>query len=485
MDFAMPNFTPAIPEIFVLAMACLILIVDLFLREDNRIITYLLTQATLVGAAVFTLSSYPDQLTLTFSDTFVRDRMGDVLKVFIYLVTAVVFLYSREYLRTRQLYKGEYFVVGLFAVLGMMVLVSAHSLLTVYLGLELLSLSLYTMVAMRRDSLEASEAAMKYFVLGALASGLLLYGMSMLYGVTGTLDIAQINVAVAHSVQAGQGTGTNVVLVFALVFIIIGVMFKLGAAPFHMWIPDVYHGAPTSVTLFIAGAPKIAAFAMLMRLMVEGLGHLHVQWQDMVIILSVLSMAVGNIIAIAQANLKRMLAYSTIAHVGFLLLGVLSGSQLGYSAAMFYIIAYSIMSIGGFGMVILLSRAGFEADRLDDFKGLNQRSPWFAFMMLILMFSMAGVPPTLGFYAKLSVLQAVVNADLVWLAALAVLFSVIGAFYYLRIIKLMYFDKPEDATPLDANLDMRVAMTANGLAVLALGIFPGALLALCASALSR
>jgi NADH-quinone oxidoreductase subunit N len=485
MDFVMPNFAPAIPEIFVLGMACLILIVDLFVREDNRIITYLLAQATLVGAAVFTLSSYPDQLILTFSDTFVRDRMGDVLKIFIYLVTAVVFLYSRDYLRTRQINKGEYFVVGLFAVLGMMVLVSAHSLLTVYLGLELLSLSLYTMVAMRRDSLEASEAAMKYFVLGALASGLLLYGMSMLYGVTGTLDIAQIRAAVAHSVQAGQGAGTNIVLVFALVFIIIGVMFKLGAAPFHMWIPDVYHGAPTSVTLFIASAPKIAAFAMLMRLMVEGLGHLHVQWQDMLIILSVLSMAVGNIIAIAQANLKRMLAYSTIAHVGFLLLGILSGSQLGYSAAMFYIIAYAIMSMGGFGMIILLSRAGFEADRLDDFKGLNQRSPWFAFMMLILMFSMAGVPPTLGFYAKLSVLQAVVNADLVWLAALAVLLSVIGAFYYLRIIKLMYFDKPEDATPLDANLDMRVAMTANGLAVLALGIFPGALLSLCAGALSR
>ncbi|MBI3344287.1 MAG: NADH-quinone oxidoreductase subunit NuoN [Gammaproteobacteria bacterium] len=485
MNFVMPNFAPAIPEIFVLSMACLVLIVDLFLREDNRIITYLLTQATLLGAAIFTLASYPDQLTLTFSDTFVRDRMGDVLKMFIYLVTAVVFLYSREYLRTRQLYKGEYFVVGLFAVLGMMVLVSAHSLLTVYLGLELLSLSLYTMVAMRRDSLEASEAAMKYFVLGALASGLLLYGMSMLYGVTGTLDIAQISAAVAHSVQAGQGAGTNVVLVFALVFIIIGVMFKLGAAPFHMWIPDVYHGAPTSVTLFIAGAPKIAAFAMLMRLMVEGLGHLHVQWQDMLIILSVLSMAVGNIIAIAQANLKRMLAYSTIAHVGFLLLGVLSGSQLGYSAAMFYIIAYAIMSIGGFGMIILLGRTGFEADRLDDFKGLNQRSPWFAFMMLILMFSMAGVPPTLGFYAKLSVLQAVVHADLVWLAAFAVLLSVIGAFYYLRIIKLMYFDQPEDATPLDASLDMRVAMTANGLAVLALGIFPGALLALCAGALSR
>ncbi|HLA75780.1 MAG TPA: NADH-quinone oxidoreductase subunit NuoN, partial [Gammaproteobacteria bacterium] len=369
-----------------------------------------------------------------------------------------------------------------FAVLGMMVMVSAHSLLTIYLGLELMSLSLYAMVALQRDSATASEAAMKYFVLGALSSGLLLYGMSMLYGATGSLDISKINEFVSQS--GNQTPNGNIVLIFGLVFVLIGIVFKLGAAPFHMWIPDVYHGAPTSVTLFVASAPKIAAFAMLMRLLVDGLGDLHGEWQGMVVILAILSMAVGNIIAIAQANLKRMLAYSTISHVGFLLLGILSGTQIGYSAAMFYIIVYSLMGVGGFGMIIFLSRAGFEADKLDDFKGLNVRSPWFAFMMLILMFSMAGVPPTVGFYAKLSVLQAVIEADYVWLAALAVLFSVIGAFYYLRIIKLMYFDEPEDKQPLAAGFDMQVLMSANGLVILALGIFPSALLSLCAMALS-
>lgn len=482
MNFEMPNFVPALPEMFVLVMACAILIIDLFLTERSRIITYVLCQFTLLGAALLTLGLHSDQPVLTFNDTFINDTMGNVLKLSIYLVTAVVFLYSRDYLRSRDLYKGEYFVLGLFAVLGMMIMVSAHNLLTIYLGLELLSLSLYAMVAMQRDSAVASEAAMKYFILGALASGLLLYGMSLLYGATGSLDIAQISASVAKNNAAGASN--NIVLIFALVFVLIGMVFKLGTAPFHMWIPDVYHGAPTSVTLFIASAPKIAAFAILMRLLVDGLGDLHAQWQDMVAILAVLSMAVGNIIAIAQSNLKRMLAYSTISHVGFLLLGILSGTQVGYSAAMFYIIIYALMGIGGFGMIILLSRAGFEADKLDDFKGLNNRSPWFAFIMLILMFSMAGVPPTVGFYAKLSVLQAVVEADMVWLAIVAVVFSVIGAFYYLRIVKLMYFDKPEDATPLAPSFDMQVIMSANGLAVLGLGIFPGALLALCAKALS-
>lgn len=479
MIFEIPNFLPVAPEIFVLCMACIILVVDLFLTEKNRIVTYLLTQATLVIAAILTLSLHAEQPVLTFGDSFISDTMADILKVFIYLITFVVFVYSRDYLRSRQLYQGEYFVLGLFGVLGMMVMVSAYSLLTIYLGLELLSLSLYAMVALRRDDATASEAAMKYFVLGALASGLLLYGMSLIYGITGTLGIAEISASITPNVAI---LDSNIVLIFGLVFVLIGMVFKLGAAPFHMWIPDVYHGAPTSVTLYISAAPKIAAFAIIMRLLVEGLGGLHAQWQDMLVILAILSMGVGNIIAIAQNNIKRMLAYSTISHVGFLLLGILSGTALGYSAALFYIIVYALMGIGGFGMIILLSRAGFEADRLDDFKGLNQRSPWFAFMMLILMFSMAGVPPTLGFYAKLSVLQAVVNVDMAWLAAVAVLFSVIGAFYYLRIVKLMYFDKPEDAHPLAAGFDMRVAMSANGLAILGLGIFPGALLALCAAA---
>lgn len=479
--FDMPDMTPALPEIFVLTMACVILVYDLFLSDRNRVITYLMSISTLVGAAILTNyyhGAHHDHPVLTFAGTFVGDSMADVLKFFIYLVTAGVFIYGRRYLLDRDLFKGEFYVLGLFGVLGMMVLVSAHSLLTVYLGLELLALSLYAMVALQRDSGVASEAAMKYFVLGALASGMLLYGMSMLYGVTCSLDLGEI------SAFLSQGGKDNMVLVFGLVFIVVGVAFKLGAAPFHMWIPDVYHGAPTAVTLYIGTAPKIAAFAMLMRLLVEGLGDLHNQWQGMLIILAILSMAVGNIIAISQSNLKRMLAYSTIAHVGFLLLGVLTGTSGGYAASMFYVIVYALMSLGGFGMIILLSRAGFEADKLDDFKGLNERSPWFAFMMAIMMFSMAGLPPFLGFWAKFAVLETVVRSGMVWLAIVAVLFAIIGAYYYLRLIKLMYFDRAEDTTPLTPSFDMKVVMSANGLAVLALGIYPSALMTLCAGALA-
>jgi len=477
MIFEFPNFVPALAEIFVLAMACVVLIVDLFLNERNRVITYLLAQATLLGAAVLTVSLHSASMEMTFNGSFIRDAMSDVLKVFIYLVTAVVFLYSREYLVVRRLFKGEFFVLGLFAVLGMMMMVSAHSLLTIYLGLELLSLSLYAMVALHRDSVAASEAAMKYFILGAIASGMLLYGMSLLYGATGSLDIAVI----ADTVR--QSSSDDTVLRLGLTFIIVALAFKLGAVPFHMWIPDVYHGAPTPVTLFIGSAPKIAAFAMVMRLLVDGLGGMHMQWQDMLVILAALSIAAGNVIAIAQRNIKRMLAYSTISHVGFLFLGILAGGEGGNSGAMFYILVYTLMSLGAFGMIILLSRAGFEADEIEDFKGLNERSPWFAFMMLILMFSMAGVPPTVGFYAKLSVLSAVVDAGLVWLAVFAVIFSVIGAFYYLRVIKYMYFDKPDDSSPLESTFDMRAVMSANGLVVLALGLYPGALMALCVTAL--
>ena len=476
--FVMPDMAPAVPEIFVLTMACVILVVDLFLTDRSRVVTYLMSLATLVGAAVLTFALHAPEPLLTFSGTFVSDSMADVLKFFIYLVTAMVFIYSRQYLIERQLFKGEFYVLGLFGVLGMMVLVSAHNMLTLYLGLELLSLCLYAMVALQRDSGVASEAAMKYFVLGALASGLLLYGMSILYGVTGSLDIGDI------AAYLSQGAGENVVLMFAVAFIIVGLGFKLGAVPFHMWIPDVYHGAPTPVTLYIGSAPKLAAFAMLMRLLVDGLGDLHLQWQGMLIVLAVLSMAAGNIIAIAQGNLKRMLAYSTIAHVGFLLLGVLTGAATGYAASMFYVIVYALMSAGGFGMIILLSRAGFEADNLDDFKGLNERSPWFAAMMAILMFSMAGVPPFIGFWAKFAVLESVVRADMVWLAVVAVIFAIIGAYYYLRIVKLMYFDKAEDSAPLSASTDMKWVMSLNGLAVLALGIFPGALLTLCAGAIA-
>jgi len=477
MSFVMPDFMLAAPEIFVLGMACLILVVDVFLAERNRAVSYYLSQMTLLGAAVLTYTQLGGETRLTFGGSFISDPLSVLLKLFIYAVMLGVFLYSRDYLRDRKLFKGEYYVLGLFAMLGMMVMVSAHSLLTIYLGLELLSLSLYALVAFDRDSARASEAAMKYFILGALASGMLLYGMSMLYGASGSLDIATIGTYIR------QHAGTDFVLVLGLVFVSVGLAFKLGAVPFHMWLPDVYHGASAPVTLFIGSAPKIAAFAMVMRLLTEALGSLHTEWRDMLVILVLLSLAVGNIVAIAQTNIKRMLAYSTISHVGFLLLGVLAGTADGYAAATFYVVTYAVMALGAFGMIILLSRAGFEAELLEDFKGLNERSPWFAFIMLILMFSMAGVPPTVGFYAKFAVLSAVVDIEMTWLAAAAVVFSIIGAYYYLRVIKLMYFDKPVDETPLTAAFDMRVLLSVNGLAVLALGLFPGALLAWCASSL--
>lgn len=477
-NFQMPDLMPAIPEMFLLSMTCIILLAVPYCSDKNRVFIYLASLASLAGTAALTVAMHSSTTVYTFDGSFVSDTMADVLKVFVYLVSAVVFIYSRKYLLDRDIFKGEFYVLGLFAVLGMMVMISAHSMLTMYLGLELLSLSMYAMVAFHRDNKDATEAAMKYFVLGALASGMLLYGMSLLYGITGTLDIGGV-----HTAVAGLEDSKKLVLGLGLVFVIVGMAFKLGAVPFHMWIPDVYHGAPTAVTLFIGTAPKIAAFAMVMRLLVEGLGDLHTQWQDILIIMAVLSMAVGNVIAIAQANIKRMLAYSTISHVGFLLLGILAGTQAGYSASMFYVIVYALMGMGGFGMIILLSRSGFEADKLSDFKGLSQRSPWFAFIMMILMFSMAGVPPTIGFYAKLAVLQAIVGVGLTWLAVVAVIFSIIGVFYYLRIIKLMYFDKPEDTQPIESSSDMKLVLSANGLAILFLGIAPSGLMAMCAAAL--
>ncbi len=477
MSFIAPDLTPATPEIFLLAATCTVLVADVYFPERFRLFTYHLAQTSLVITAILCLVLFPETPQVTFNGSFVSDAMSAVLKVFILLATYFVFFYSKVYLQVRELFRGEYFVLGLFAVLGMMVLVSAGSLLTVYLGLELLSLSLYAMVAMNRESITASEAAMKYFVLGALASGMLLYGMSLIYGTTATLDLSAIRAHVAEL------DGRNLVLVLGLVFVVVGIAFKLGAVPFHMWVPDVYEGAPTSVTLFIASAPKIAAFGMLMRLLVDGLPGMHGDWTGMLVILSVLSMGVGNIIAIAQANLKRMLAYSTIAHVGFLFLGIIAGSAAGYSAAMFYIIVYAFMSMGGFAMVVLLGHAGFEADRIEDFKGLNDRNPWYAFLMLILMLSMAGVPPFLGFWAKWSVLREVIAADMTWLAVVAVAFSIIGLFYYLRVIRMMYFEKAEQPAPVVVGSEMRMMVSANALAILALGIYPSGLLALCVSAL--
>lgn len=472
MSFEIPNVMPALPEIFILSMTCIILVVDLFLSKTSRGATYMLSQATLVIAVLITIATFVGSPILTFSDTFVRDGIGDVLKIAIYIATFVVFLYAKDYLKDRGLFKGEFYVLGLFAVLGMMILISAHNLLTIYLGLELLSLSLYALVAMHRDSAQASEAAMKYFVLGAIASGMLLYGMSMIYGITGSLDLAVI------SEQAPKVTD-QIVLVFGIVFLLIGVAFKLGAVPFHMWVPDVYHGAPTAVTLFIGSAPKLAAFAMLMRLLIDGLGSVMAQWQDILILLILMSLAVGNIVAIAQVNIKRMLAYSTISHIGFLMLGVMTGTQAGISASMFYTITYTLMSLGSFGMIILLSRKGFEAEKLEDFKGLNQRSPWYAFLMMILMFSMAGVPPFLGFWAKMSVLREVVAVDMIWLAAASVVFSIIGAFYYLRVIKIMYFDKADTTEAITCSTDMSVMISLNAIFVLMIGLFPGSLLSLC------
>jgi NADH-quinone oxidoreductase subunit N len=477
MNFEVPNMMLAMPEMFILTMACIILVFDLFVSDNNRILTYGLAQLTLIGAFFLTLSDYSTTAQLTFNGSFIRDPMADLLKLCIYLAALVVFLYAKDYLRQNNIFKGEFYVLGLFGVLGMMIMVSAHSLLTIYLGLELLSLSLYAMVALKRDSMMASESAMKYFILGAIASGMLLYGMSMIYGVTGTLDLAIVSQQITQ-VQ------DEILLVFGLVFLMVGVAFKLGAVPFHMWVPDVYHGAPTAVTLYISSAPKIAAFAMLMRLLVDGLYGLHEQWQGILIILAIMSMGIGNIVAIAQTNIKRMFAYSAISHIGFLLLGVLTGTESGFAASMFYVLAYVLMSLGGFGMVILLSRDGFEAENLSDFKGLNERSPWYAFMMLILIFSMAGVPPFLGFWAKLSVLQEVVASDMVWLAVVAVIFSIIGAFYYLRIIKIMYFDKAEDSSPLMCSVDMRAMITTNSILVLVIGLFPGDLMALCLSAIT-
>lgn len=466
---------PAYPELFLLLMACVILVADLFVSDENRVVTYGLTQATLIGCAAISYLTATGEPVYTFSGMFVDDLMADVLKLLTYIGTMTVLAYSRAYLADRGLFRGEFFVLVLFAVLGMMVMISANHLLTLYLGLELMSLSLYAMVALQRDSAVATEAAMKYFVLGALASGMLLYGMSMLYGATGTLEITRLAEAI------GNGSSTDFVLVFALVFLVAGVAFKLGAVPFHMWIPDVYTGAPTAVTLMVSSAPKLAAFAFIMRLLAQALGadQLVGEWQQMLVVLCVLSLVVGNVVAIAQTNLKRMLAYSTISHMGFLLLGILSGDLVGYSAGMFYVIVYVLMNIGTFGMILLLARAGFEAENLEDFKGLNQRNPWYAFMMLLLMFSMAGIPPTVGFYAKLAVLQAVLDAGYTWLAVLAVIFAVVGTFYYIRVVKLMYFDAPADPTPLVPAGEARMLMSVNGLAMLVLGIVPQPLMALC------
>ena len=473
------DFAAILPEILLLCGACVVLLGDLFLADARRHVSFWLTQSVLAVVAYSALATMPLQPAEAFSGMVVDDMLADTLKFMCTVAVSVMLFYGRGYSADRGLFRGETFVLSLFALLGMMVMIAAGSFVTLYLGLELLSLSLYAMVAMYRTSNIATEAAMKYFVLGALASGILLYGMSMIYGATGSLDIA----AVARTLANGQGNRT--ILLFGLVFVVSGVAFKLGAVPYHMWVPDVYDGAPTAVTLLIGTAPKLAVYAFMLRLLGVALGSLWFDWQGMLMVLAVLSMILGNVVAIAQTSMKRMLAYSSIANMGFMLMGFLAANPSGYSAAMFYAIAYVLTSLASFGMIMLLSREGFEADQLADFKGLNQRSPWWAFMMLLVMFSLAGVPPTLGFYAKFVVIQAAVDAGFIWLAVVAVMTSLVGAFYYLRVVKLMYFDDATDTAPIDARADNQWVLSVNGLALLVFGIFPQHLLGICVVALAN
>jgi NADH-quinone oxidoreductase subunit N len=475
MQFEMSTFIPVMPEIVMLVAACVVLIVDLFLTERTRLVTYALSLGALVvtGATIIATAGDP---VVSFEGSFVRDAVADVMKMGILTVTGFAMVYAKDYLVQQGIYRGEYYTLALFSVLGMMIMSSAYNFITIYLGLELLALSMYALVAFNRDSMGGAEAAMKYFVLGALASGLLLYGISLFYGATGSLSFAEVSAAIV------RGNIQEDILVFGLVFIIMGVGFKFGAVPFHMWVPDVYHGAPTAVTMLLGSAPKIAAFALTLRLLVDGLAPLFTQWQEMLMILAVISLGIGNLVAIAQHNIKRMLAYSTISHVGFIFLGFIAGTDDGYGAALFYTVVYALTAAGGFGVLAMISRRGFDAENLDDLKGLNERSGWLAAMMALILFSMAGVPPTVGFFAKWFVLESVIRVDLVWLALVAVFFSVIGAFYYLRAIKTMYFDKPIDDQPLEISADSHVAMSINGVSMLVLGMFPTALYTVCRAA---
>jgi NADH-quinone oxidoreductase subunit N len=486
------NILPAYSEVFLGIAISAILLIDLFVSDAKRNVTYVLSLISLAICAALNLAYLVDgSTTYTFSNLFVSDPMSNLLKVATYLITMVSMVYSRNYLVERGIVSGErggeFYPMVLFAVLGQMVMISANNFLTIYLGLELMSLSLYAMIALRRDDVRATEAAMKYFILGALSSGFLLYGMSMVYGATGSLDLSVI----ARDFAAGNGNQT--IMVFGLVFIVSGLAFKIGVVPFHMWIPDVYQGAPTAVALIIGGAPKIAAFAITLRLLAQGMFVFAAHWQQMLLVLALLSMALGNIAALAQTSFKRLLGYSTIAQMGYMLLGLLSGviggnafsAAAAYSSAMFFVLTYTLTAVAGFGVLIVLSQHGYEADHLDDLRGLHQRNPWLALVMLAVMFSLAGVPPTIGFFGKLAVINATIVAGMPWLAVFAVMASLIGAFYYLRVVRLMYFEAPLVTTHLAPTLDFRVTLALNGVLVMALGILPGGLLAQCLSAIAR
>ena len=473
MKFAI-ELQQLLPEIIVSLMACLILVVDQTRLNKFKDLPFLLTLLTLGLACMLTGSQVYEHSVIVLEGMFIDDSFANLTKFMICLLAIVVFIYSRTYSEQRDIGGSEYYVLGLFGILGMMVMVSADHLLVIYLGLELMSLCLYAMVAFQRDSPNATEAAMKYFVLGAIGSGSLLYGLSILYGLTGSLDISTIHQLLMDS------SSENLPLIFALVFIVTALAFKLGAAPFHMWVPDVYHGAPTSTTIYLGTLSKIAAFAMLMRLLVGGLESLQPIWQDMLIIIALLSIIIGNVIAIAQVNLKRMLAYSTIAHMGFMLLGILSGSEEGYVASLFYVLVYSVMSLGAFGIIVISAKKNDELDLISDYSGLNGRDPWMAFWVLLLMFSLAGVPPTVGFYAKLAVIQALVDAELVWVAVVAVLFAVVGAFYYLRVIKVVYFDDLSDTpVPFQQSPNSRILLGVNAIALVAILPWVGTAIAIC------
>ena len=485
------NWPAIYPELVLLGCALVVAMVDLWVDHPKRLPTYLLTQVSLAVVAALHLVAFNDGATVyAMQRMVVSDPMGHLLGFFAAVATIIALVYSRPYAAERDMLKGELFTLSLFSLLGIGVMLSANNFLVVYLGVELMTLSLYALVAMRRDHADATEAAMKYFVLGALASGFLLYGLSMMYGATGSLEIGEVFKAI------GTGTINKAVMILGIVFIVAGLGFKLGAVPFHMWVPDVYQGAPTSVTLLIGAAPKLAAFAITIRLLVEGMLGLAVDWQQMLVVLAVGSMLIGNIVAIAQTNLKRMLAYSSIAQMGFMLLGLCSGVVYGntvsaansYASSMFYIVAYVLTTLGSFGMIMLLSRPGFEAEEIGDLKGLAKRSPWFALVMTVFMLSLAGLPPTVGFYAKLSVLQSLVSTNVtgyVYLAVVAVLLSLVGAYYYLRVIKVMYFDEPVDTRPIESAGDVRLVMSMNGVAVLAFGILPGGLMTLCGQAIVK
>lgn len=469
MMFEIPQYSAALPEMLLLGLTCFVLFVDIFLTARTRVITYGLSQVALIIVGVVTFMQFSIDPVITFSGNYIADSFSSMCKISMIVLTFFVFVYSRSYVKHRNITGGEYYLLGLFSLLGMMVMVSGHSFVTIYLGTELLSLPLYAMVALRRDSNLAGEGALKYFVTGAIASGMLLYGLSLLFGASGSLTLTDVSAHLSNG---------DMMTIFGMTFVVIGVLFKLGVVPFHMWVPDVYHAAPATVTAFITGAPKIAALAIMYRLLQQGMPGLVIEWQQLLIWVAILSMFFGNLLAIAQANVKRMFAYSSIAHMGYMLLGVIAATPTGYAAALVYGIVYAVMSVGGFAVIAIMSKVGFEAEYLDDFRGLNARHPWLAFIMLLCLFSMAGVPPVFGFFAKLGVIEALINVHLVWLAAVAVLFAIVGAYYYLRLVKIMYFEAPSRMSKISVPTDALIAVSINGLSLLVFGIFPSQLITL-------